>query len=50
MRDSHGHFIVAHDLYNHEGLTTDGIAEAFKEFAAQEDLSFFRPAPSTVAA
>jgi type I restriction enzyme M protein len=50
MRDSHGHFIVAHDLYNHEGLTRDGIAEAFKEFAAQEDLSFFRPAPSTVAA
>lgn len=42
MRDTHGHFIVAHDLYNHEGLTKDGIAEAFQEFGAQEGLSFFR--------
>ena len=50
MRDTHGHFIVAHDLYNHEGLTHDGIAEAFQEFAAQEQFSFFRPAPSTVTA
>jgi type I restriction enzyme M protein len=50
MRDTHGHFIVAHDLYNHEGLTQDGIAEAFQEFAAQEQFSFFRPAPSTVTA
>jgi type I restriction enzyme M protein len=50
MRDTHGHFIVAHDLYNHEGLTQDGIAEAFQEFAAQEQFSFFRHAPSTVTA
>ena len=50
MRDTHGHFIVAHDLYNHEGLTQDGIAEAFQEFASQEQLSFFRLAPSTVTA
>lgn len=50
MRDTHGHFIVAHDLYNHEGLTRDGIAEAFQEFAAQEQFSFFRHAPSTVTA
>lgn len=50
LRDTHGHFIVAHDLYNHEGLTRDGIAEAFQEFAAQEKFSFFRPAPSTVTA
>ena len=50
MRDTHGHFIVAHDLYNHEGQTRDGIAEAFREFAAQEQFSFFRPAPSTVTA
>lgn len=50
MRDAHGHFIVAHDLYNHEGLTSDGIAEAFQEFAAQEQFSFFRSAPSTVPA
>ncbi|MEO3430541.1 N-6 DNA methylase [Pelagibius sp. CAU 1746] len=41
-RDTHGHFIVAHDLYNHEGLTQDGIAEAFVEFAKKEGFSFFR--------
>lgn len=41
-RDAHGHFIVAHDLFNHEGLTKDGIAEAFQEFAKRERLSFFR--------
>lgn len=40
-RDIHGHFIVAHDLFNHEGLTQDGIAEAFVEFAKKEGLSFF---------
>ena len=50
MRDAHGHFIVAHDLFNHEGLTKDGIAEAFQEFARQEGLSFFRAALSTAAA
>lgn len=49
-RDTHGHFIVAHDLFNHDGLTNDGIAEAFHEFAKQENLSFFRDAPSTKAA
>lgn len=50
MRDMHGHFIVAHDLYNHDGLTQDGIAEAFQEFAAQEHLSFFHRAPPAVTA
>ena len=50
LRDAHGHFVVAHDLYNHDGLTKDGIAEAFKEFAAGERLSFFSHAPSTVIA
>lgn len=40
QRDSHGHFIVDHDLFNHEGLTDDGIAEAFQEFAKKENLSF----------
>lgn len=40
-RDSHGHFIVAHDLFNHEELTSDGIAEAFAEFGKREHLSFF---------
>jgi len=50
MRDKHGHFIVDHDLYNHDGLTKDGIAEAFQEFAAREGLSFFRIAPSIATA
>ena len=42
MLDSHGHLIVKHDLFNHDGLTSDGIAEAFAEFAKKEGLSFFR--------
>ena len=41
LLDSHGHLIVKHDLYNHDGLTKDGIAEAFIEFAKKEKLSFF---------
>ncbi|HIU10520.1 MAG TPA: N-6 DNA methylase [Candidatus Avidehalobacter gallistercoris] len=40
--DKHGHMIVDHDLYNHDGLTEDGIAEAFAEFAKKEGLSFFQ--------
>lgn len=40
--DEHGHLIVKHDLYNHDGLTQDGIAEAFAEFAKKEGLSFFQ--------
>ncbi len=39
--DNHEHLIVKHDLYNHDGLTNDGIAEAFIEFAKKEKLSFF---------
>ena len=39
--DNHGHLIVKHDLFNHDGLTQDGIAEAFIEFAKKEKLSFF---------
>lgn len=39
--DKHGHKYVDHDLFNHDGLTTDGIAEAFIEFAKKEKLSFF---------
>lgn len=39
-RDMHGHYIVDHDLFNHEGLTQDGIAEAFIEFAKKENMSF----------
>ncbi|MBY5976152.1 N-6 DNA methylase [Phaeobacter italicus] len=50
LRDTHGHFVVAHDLFNHDGLTENGVAEAFEEFARKEGLSFFRDAPSTKAA
>lgn len=39
--DRHEHLIVKHDLFNHDGLTRDGIAEAFIEFAKKERLSFF---------
>jgi type I restriction enzyme M protein len=39
--DAHDHLIVKHDLFNHDGLTQDGIAEAFIEFAKKERLSFF---------
>jgi type I restriction enzyme M protein len=46
LLDPHDHLIVDHDLYNHEGLTEDGIAEAFIEFAKKEQLSFFEPSPS----
>ncbi len=42
LLDRHGHLIVQHDLFNHDGLTEDGIAEAFIEFAKKEELSFFR--------
>ena len=39
--DMHGHLVVKHDLFNHDGVTEDGIAEAFAEFAKKEKLSFF---------
>lgn len=42
LLDHHKHFIVDHDLYNHDGMTEDGIAEAFIEFAKREGLSFFQ--------
>ena len=41
LLDTHGHLIVKHDLFNHDGLTKDGIAETFIEFAKKEKLSFF---------
>ena len=47
LLDTHGHLVVKHDLFNHEGLTQDGIAEAFAEFAKKEKLSFFASAPLT---
>mgnify|MGYP000975395234 CR=1 FL=1 len=40
LLDSHGHLIVKHDLFNHDEMTQDGIAEAFIEFAKKENLSF----------
>ena len=46
LLDNHDHLIVKHDLFNHDGLTQDGIAEAFSEFARKEGLSFFVTAPS----
>lgn len=49
IRDSRGRTVVSHDLYNVEGLTGDGIAEAFSEFARQESLSFFDPGPCDLA-
>jgi len=39
--DSHGHYFTRHDLFNHDGLTGDGVAEAFEQFAIREKLSFF---------
>lgn len=42
LLDSHGHLIVKHDLFNHDGMTKDGIAEAFIEFAKKENLSFVK--------
>ncbi len=39
-KDKHGHFVVRHDLFNHENATQDGITEAFIEFAKKEKLSF----------
>ena len=41
LLDEHGHKFVKHDLFNHDGLTNDGIAEAFELFATKEGLSFF---------
>lgn len=38
--DSHGHLVVEHDLFAHEDLLPDGVAEAFIEFAKKEKLSF----------
>ncbi|MDE2835301.1 MAG: N-6 DNA methylase [Bacteroidota bacterium] len=41
LRDIHGHLIVKHDLFNHEGLTRDGLAEGFAEWATQQGVSFW---------
>ncbi len=39
--DKHGHFVLEHDLHNHNGDLSDGIAEAFIDFAKEEKLSFW---------
>ena len=39
--DKYGHLIVDHDLHNHGKELPDGIAEAFIEFAKDENLSFW---------
>ena len=41
-RDINGHLIVDHDLHNHDGELPDGIAEAFIQWAKDENLSFWR--------
>jgi type I restriction enzyme M protein len=37
LRDDHGHWVVQHDLFNHDDLTDDGIAEAFAEFGKRRN-------------
>jgi type I restriction enzyme M protein len=39
--DKNGHLIVEHDLHNHDGELSNGIAEAFIEWAKCEKLSFW---------
>ena len=39
-RDAHGHFVVQQDLFDLEGITGPGIAEAFADFAKGQALSF----------
>ena len=40
--DKNGHLVVDHDLHNHDGELSDGIAEAFIKWAKCEELSFWR--------
>lgn len=40
--DKYGHLIVDHDLHNHKGELSDGIAEAFIDWAKKEELSFWK--------
>ena len=40
--DDNGHPIVEHDLHNEDGKFSNGIAEAFTEWAKSEKLSFWR--------
>ena len=40
--DKWGHLIVDHDLHNHNGELSDGITEAFIDWAKKERLSFWK--------
>lgn len=40
--DRYGHLIVNHDLHNHNGELSNGITEAFAEWAKKEALSFWK--------
>ena len=40
--DKNGHLIVDHDLHGHDGQLSNGIAEAFIDWAKSEKLSFWR--------
>lgn len=39
--DTNSHFIVDHDLHNHNRELPDGIAENFIQWAKSENLSFW---------
>lgn len=40
--DRNGHFIVDHDLHNHNGELASGIAESFIRWAKKQKLSFWK--------
>ncbi|NTU73762.1 SAM-dependent methyltransferase, partial [Candidatus Roizmanbacteria bacterium] len=40
--DKNGHLLIDHDLHNHGGDLSNGIAEAFIEWAKSEKLSFWK--------
>jgi type I restriction enzyme M protein len=39
--DKNGHLLINHDLHNHDGELSDGIAEAFISWAKEENLNFW---------
>lgn len=40
--DKNSHMIIDHDLHNHDGELSDGVAEKFIEWAKNEKLSFWK--------
>ena len=40
--DKNGHLIIDHDLHNHGGELSDGVAEKFIDWAKSENLSFWK--------